>query len=267
MAAIIIFLLFIGFVILAIVLAIGAKKRADDRRAALTAFASANGLQYMPGTLSDTLPGGFLANLFGDHSQTEEARFLAHFARFYPFDTGDSPAVNNLVFGHVGDLDWIIFDYSYETSTTDNEGNSSTTTHAFNVVMGRVPASLPLLILKPENFLHRIGAKLGMQDLQLEHEQFNRRYVVQCPDPKAAYELLHPQAIELLMAHPARMWQMAGFQILLVESGYSQVDMIRQMMAQIEGFSRLLPGHVTQSAAPARSPAVRSAFDAQSSSQ
>ncbi|HEY0867910.1 MAG TPA: hypothetical protein VGE01_11040, partial [Fimbriimonas sp.] len=123
-------LAFIGFVVLIVFLAIYAKKKEEERRAALAAFAAANGFQYVAGSLSDTLPGGFMENLFGDRSGTDENRFVSRFQGFHPFGQGHSPEVKNLIYGRKDELDWAIFDYSYKV-TTSNGKSTQTTTYPF----------------------------------------------------------------------------------------------------------------------------------------
>lgn len=232
----------VGFFVLILVIAYYQKKAADARRAAMAAYASANGLQFLPGQLMDSLSGSFFDALFGNN---DGGPFLSRFQGFEPFGKGHSPMVENLIYGKKGELDWAIFDYSYK-ETHSNGKTTSTSTYPFTVAVSRMPVLLPPLTLRPENFFNRIGTKLGMQDIQFESEEFNRKYLVQCQDPKGAFDVLHPQAIQLLMGMPSRLWQMAGYQILLVQSGHADVSAIAEMVSEIEAFCSLLPAYVKE---------------------
>lgn len=220
-------------VIVGIIGAIAAKRR----REAMQALANQLGFSYLADGLGRH--GGFL-------TLTENARFASRFDLFHPFGQGERRDIANLVYGRRGEVDWTIFDYSYETQSTDSEGKSQTTTHRHGVVAARVPLTFPSLTLTPENFFHRVGAKLGLSELTFELEEFNRRYFIRSSDPKLAYDLLHPRAIEFLMGRPTRDWQFGGFYILLVKSGSYTPAEIVQAMDEIDGFLALIPSYYRQ---------------------
>ena len=120
-----------------------------------------------------------------------------------PFGTGDSPKARNVLTGRYGDRDMVAFDYSYETSSTDSKGNRSTTTHRYAVCALRLPGWVSGLELTPESFGTRFAGALGFGDVQLESEQFNRRYRVKARNAKLAYDVLHPRTMQALLDRPA----------------------------------------------------------------
>jgi hypothetical protein len=85
-----------------------------------------------------------------------------------------------------------------------------------------------------------------MQELNFELEEFNRRYFIRSSDPKAAYDLLHPQAIEYLMGRPIRHWQMGGVQMLVVSSGTNSPEESMQIFDEMRGFIGLIPDYYRQ---------------------
>ncbi|HZH99197.1 MAG TPA: hypothetical protein VEX38_09520 [Fimbriimonadaceae bacterium] len=232
-------LAFIAFVIIAIAMGYYAKKQAEERALAIASFADAAGLEYAP-VLSDSISGGFFEQLFGDRSASDEGRFLARFQGYKPFGQGHSPEVCNLVYGRRGEIDWAIFDYTYKV-TSSNGKSTSTTTYHWSVVCARIPVLLPAMTLEPENFLHRVGSKLGMRELTFEVEEFNRKYFVRCDQERLAYDLLHPGMIEFLLAQPARLWQIGGYQIVLGDSRLLPVSDLKATMSEVEGLVERIP--------------------------
>ncbi len=240
----------IPFLVIFALIVIGAivsKKKLEERRAALARLATQYGLKFIPDALNDAVPGGFWAQAFGDHSQTDERRFLSRFEALWPFGTGTHRIARDLLYGTHGNIDWAIFDYSYQTTSSNGpDGGQTTTTHPFGVICARIPVSLPCIHLSEENFLHRIGCKLGAHEMTFELEEFNRRYFIRADDERAAYDLLHPQAIEYLMTLSTRDWQFSGCQIVIARTGQYMPHEIPVVMGEIDGFVRLIPGYVKE---------------------
>jgi hypothetical protein len=136
-----------------------------------------------------------------------------------PFNVGDDRTARNVVTGEVGGRPMISFDYSYTTESRDSEGRTSTTTHHCAIYALGMPCALPELHLGPEGVFSRIGKAVGMQDIELESEEFNRRYRVRCPDPKLATDVLSPRTMEMLIAAPKMRFRFAGTDLVCYENG------------------------------------------------
>ena len=136
-----------------------------------------------------------------------------------PFDTGYDRRAKNVVTGEVKGRPMIAFDYTYKTDSRDSEGRTSTTTHTFAIYGLGMPCALPELQLAPEGVFGRLGTALGMQDIELESEDFNRRYRVRCPDPKLATDVLTPRTMELLLSVPKMRLRFAGSDLLCLDGG------------------------------------------------
>src|SRR5881397_3516034 len=146
------------------------------RRATLLSYAQSNGWTYV--ARDDSWCDRFPGNPFGD---------------------GDDRTASNILQGPYDGTSMVAFDYSYETSSTDSKGNRSTTTHRFSVCAVQMPGWLPGLELTPESVLTRFAGHLGLDDIELESEDFNRRYRVKARDPKFAYDVLNPRTMTALL--------------------------------------------------------------------
>lgn len=160
---------------------------------------------------------------------------------FNPLDAGHSRSSQNLIFGRRGELDWELFDYRYVTGSGKNR-----TTHRYGIAAARIPLALPPLNIRPENFLDRIAAAVGFDDIDFESDEFSRAYHVKCSDRKLAYDIIHPQMIEFLMGIARIEWQFAGNMVLLHRSGTYEPDELIYAMKLVEGFLERVPEFVRQ---------------------
>jgi hypothetical protein len=232
--------------LIAIVVAVARaqQKAAEARRLALSQIAQEHGLVFCPFGLEEP-PRGFWEKLTTSFSDTNLGRFLERFEGFSPFGQGHSFGVANLLMGRRGQADWYAFDYLYHT-TQSNGKSTRTVPHPTGIVAVRLPLSMPRLTLTPENLFHKIGTALGMDELDFELEEFNKRYFVRSDDRKLAYDLLHPRMIEHLMSQESRAWQIGGQYIVQSRAGYYSPEEVRASIAEIEGFVGLIPHYVEQ---------------------
>ena len=156
-----------------------------------------------------------------------------------PFGQGDDRTACNVLTGAFRGRGMVAFDYSYETHTTDSQGHTSTTTHRYAICAVALPAPLPSFELVPEGFLGRVGTMLGMQDIELESEDFNRRFRVRCEEPKLAYDLLPARTMEALLARPALHVRLRGTDALCWEDGSHSPS---ELLARLDTLSTLLDG-------------------------
>jgi len=154
-----------------------------------------------------------------------------------PFGEGDHRKARNVLSGSFRSRPMVAFDYSYETHSSDGQGRSSTTVHKYAVCGLGLPTYLPRFELTPEGLLGRVGTMLGMQDVELESEYFNRRYRVRCSDPKLAYDLLPARTMEMLLARPALHLRLSGADALCWENGAHSPS---QLLARLDTLAALL---------------------------
>jgi len=130
-----------------------------------------------------------------------------------PFGEGDHRRAKNVITGSAK-LPFSAFDYSYQTHSSDGRGGRTTTTHRYAVTALEFSGLLPTLQVTPESVFTRIGHSLGLDDIDLESEDFNRRFRVHANDRKFASDVLTPRTMQALLTRPMLSWRITGTDIL-----------------------------------------------------
>jgi hypothetical protein len=121
------------------------------------------------------------------------------------------------------------FDYTYETHSTDSKGNRSTTTHSWTVCVVPMPGWLGSVQVMPESALDRMAGAVGLRtDIDLESEEFNRRFRVAADDPKLASDILTPRTMQYLIGVDAGAWRTCGSDLVGFRQGrLDPADVVR----------------------------------------
>ena len=128
-----------------------------------------------------------------DHDRGTDERF----PNFECLDRGHNRYAYNILTGHVAGQWATGFDYHYETGSGDDE-----TSHHLSAVILQSPIPLRPLLVRPEGFFDSVKAFFGFDDIDFESAQFSRRFYVQSPDRRWAYDVIHQGMMEYLMAAP-----------------------------------------------------------------
>jgi hypothetical protein len=209
-------LLFVLFGLGAVAIAIGGFLLEQKRRERLMQFALKRGWQYTPEVpaLCDRWPGT-------------------------PFGKGDSPRARNVLSGTESGRPFTAFDYTYETHSTDSKGNRSTTTHRWAVTVVPMPGYLGHVEVVPEGVLDRMAGAVGLvQDIDLESEDFNRRFRVSARSPKLASDILTPRTMEYLLAMDAEGWRTCGSDLVgFAEGRLEPIEVIKtcSVLGRVQG--------------------------------
>jgi hypothetical protein len=137
-----------------------------------------------------------------------------------PFGLGDRRRARNVIRGSECSRDFIAFDFSYETHSTDSKGNRTTSTHQFAVTTVTIPAYLPKLEVSPAGVFGKLTDAIGLTtDIDLESEDFNRSFKVHADDRKFATDVLSPRTMQYLLTAPRAAWRIQGNTMLRWASG------------------------------------------------
>ncbi|MFH1423244.1 MAG: hypothetical protein ABIH42_11110 [Planctomycetota bacterium] len=144
------------------------------RREALSALAKEIGLSYSPKDLFN------IPRKFGHLSM---------------FQHGDSRRAYDVLFGEKDGAEVYIFNYIYYTGSGKNRH-----AHTFTNCVLRGKDRFPYLILRPESFLDKMASFIGFDDIDFESAKFSKKFFVKSRDRKFAYDVIHPQMMEFLLA-------------------------------------------------------------------
>lgn len=207
------FLALVAFVVVAVTVLLYQHKKEQQRREQLALFAMSKGWTFEP----------------------VDARGLAERWSDAPFGQGHSRKASNVFTGTIGGRPMIAFDYRYKI-TTSNGKSSSTRTYHFGVSVIGLPAYLPRLDVLPENVLTRFGNALGLDDVELESEDFNRAFRVGGA-PKFAHDVLTPRVMELLLRGGCPSLRITGTEIMGWDDERSDPG---ELIARVETLSQLV---------------------------
>ena len=167
------------FIILIIVLGVVGHKQAKARREMLRAWAAERGLQF---------------------DETRRRDVDDQYPGFDLFRRGSGRYGVNFMTGPWESCQLTIFEYHYQTQSGSGK-NRSTQHHRYTVVMLRPPFPLKPLSIRPEGLWDKVTAAFGWDDIDFESAEFSRRFHVNAPDRRWAFDVLTPRNMEFLMTH------------------------------------------------------------------
>lgn len=137
-----------------------------------------------------------------------------------PFGRGDRQRATNVLTGHENGRSFTAFDFSYVTHSTDSKGNRTSSTHRFGVCVVPLPGYLGTVEVTPEDLFTRAAGAVGLvHDIDLESEDFNRRFRVRAGDAKLASDILPPRTMEYLLSVRPEAFRTCGMHVVSWHDG------------------------------------------------
>jgi len=184
---------------------------------------------------------------------------LARYLKGPPFTGGWGAEVREFVKGPTpSGLVFCSFRYTYEESSgTDAQGHQETTTVNRAIVLVRLPAAFPGLRLTRESFLDKVSKFFGGQDIELESDDFNRRYRVTSDNEAFAYGVLHPRMMEWLLGPASGLVPLVidGADLLFWREGIPDYSQLDSQLAALDAFIGMFPQGVYEQFGMAPAPA------------
>lgn len=174
---ILIFILFVGVMIFAVIYGIIAAKRRREELMQLAARL------------------GFAFTAEKDYELAKRYGFLDKLAQ------GSNRYTFNVLSGRHQKHDVLVFDYHYETHSTDSKGRRQTHHHYLSGFVLQLPRTFPELTIGREGWLSKVAQVFGYDDIDFESAEFSRSFCVRSKDKKFAYDICHAQMMEYLLAH------------------------------------------------------------------
>lgn len=161
-----------------------------------------------------------------------------------PFGSGDHRRARNVLTGQWQGRQFASFDYSYQTHSSNGKGGQTTETHYFAVSSISLPTFLPRLQVTPENILSRLGNAIGLTDIELESEDFNRAFRVHSDDAKFASDVLTPRTMQMLLTRPRFSWRIEGTDIVCWAEGEQHPGEVTARVATVIDVVKGIPSFV-----------------------
>lgn len=152
----------------------------------------------------------------------------AHQFSGHPFGEGFARRAEYVVHGRFRDREIVAFEYIFKTERGSGD-DRETETHHYMVVSIGLPAARPMLQVSRENVGWKLLGSVGFKDLQLESEEFNKRFRIKTDNNKFAYDVLHPRTMQWMMddhRFTAQPFRFERANILTWHQSTMQVDMI-----------------------------------------
>jgi hypothetical protein len=158
---------------------------------------------------------------------------------FRLFSRGDKRAAELVLSGTHDGIPLRMFDYWYRVDSGKN-----TTYYRFSCALATIGAACPRLEIGHENFLTRLGDGFGLGDVELEYDEFNRRFQVKCADQRFAFSLLDGEMMQWLLDRDTfESVEVDGPWVLLVRRKLDPAQWL-DLGTWIDGFVRHVPAVV-----------------------
>ena len=137
-----------------------------------------------------------------------------------------------------------VFDYHYETHSTDSKGRRQTHHHYFSFFILQLPKAFPELRIYPEGFFSKLGQMIGFDDIDFESVEFSRAFCVRSTDKKFAYDVCHARMMEYLLQDRGLSLEIEGPCLAMSFNRRLQVEEIPGRLAQLVEIRDLFPEYL-----------------------
>jgi hypothetical protein len=136
-----------------------------------------------------------------------------------------------------------IFDYAFEPSDRSwgRSAGIASPRRRFTCAVAEVGASCPRTVVGPATLTSRLGEAVGSIEIRFESEAFNRRFLVECEDPRFATTLMDQRMMAwLLECSSAIAFELREDRLLCVSRRLSPAS-IPMLLEAVHGFRQRIP--------------------------
>ncbi|MBT7067866.1 MAG: hypothetical protein HN919_16320 [Verrucomicrobia bacterium] len=141
-----------------------------------------------------------------------------------------------------------VFDYHYETHSTDSKGRRQTHHHYFSFFVLTLPAAFPELTIAREGIFSKIAQALGHDDIDFESHEFSRRFCVRSKDKKFAYDFCNAQMIEYLMTSDGFSIEVEGASLAMAFTKRLDPSALAHNLGRLIRLRSLMPDYLFEGA-------------------
>lgn len=133
------------------------------------------------------------------------------------------------------------FDFSYYVETKDDLGRVRRSHTYFTCVMAQVDGAWPEVSITREGLVEKALDLVGLGDIELESDEFNRRFALRSPDRRFAVTLVDARMIDFLLSTEARFGFFVKGRWVLLVSATVRPDAVPALMRVAESFVENVP--------------------------
>lgn len=150
------------------------------------------------------------------------------------FREGDGRSVSNVMWKDGPNGNPLrVFDYGYYVERHDDSGSVRRSWHYYSCATIEHGGNWPKVQIVRRSFVDRVAKVLGMHQISLESEEFNRVFTVECEDPKFATDLIDARMMEYLLGTEGRVDFVTRGRFLLVSCGILENAIEVPILAEI----------------------------------
>jgi len=220
--------LFVAFVAFALVVAYFSHLNAQKRLQELAALAAELGWRF---------------------DAASDASLEDRYPQFENFSRGHSRYAYNTLMGSINiggqDCSARMGDYRYR-QTSGTGKSRKTRTYTFSYFLVDLPyVQLPQMFIRQEGIMDAVSRAFGFDDIDFESAEFSKRFHVTSGDKRFAYDVLHPQMMEYMLAAEPTQVEIAGDCCLIADGSDWTADDFKRHREFVERFFELWPKHLT----------------------
>ncbi len=160
---------------------------------------------------------------------------------------GSNRYAMNILQGPYEGFSAMVFDFHYETYSTDSKGRRQTHHHYMSFFVLKEGIAYPELVIYPETFFSKIGQMLGYDDIDFESIEFSKAFVVRSKDKRFAYDICHTRMMEYLLRHRELCIEIDGPCVSISFDKRLEPEEIEPKLRQLMEIRRLFPEYLYRS--------------------
>lgn len=137
-----------------------------------------------------------------------------------------------------------VFDYHFETHSTDSKGRRQTHHYHFSFFILELEKDFPELTIAKEGLFSKIAQAVGYDDIDFESHEFSKRFVVRSKDKKFAYDFCNAQMIEYLLGIADLNIEVDQNMLALGFGSCLKVEEIEPRLTQLVEIRSLMPNYL-----------------------
>ena len=186
-----------------------------------------------------------LANRLGLSYSPEKNRGLASQYKFIDQTRqGSNRYAANVIQGSYRDYPVILFDYHYETHSSDSKGRRQTHHHYLSFFILTMKKAFPEIKISQEGFFSKIAQTFGYDDIDFESHEFSRKFCVRSPDKKFAYDICHARMIEYMLANQDLTIEIENHSYALSFGSKTRLETIQRNLDRLIELRELIPDYL-----------------------